>query len=348
MLEEDQTDADESDLREDMIPEEEAVDPETDVPPAEDEEIVPEDVEDDPSDDGDESESGEEDGDDEPETDEDEEGAENDGTEDEAADGVSPLPLVNVVEALLFAAREPLKLAQIARAAGKRIRQELVREAIDELNVQYLESARAFEIAEISGRYQLMSRPEYADYIMRIYPKRDIGEKEKVQRLTPAMLDTLAIVAYKQPVMRSEIEHIRGVACGQALRSLIERGSVKEIGRRTDLLGKPAVFGTTEQFLAEFGLGSLDELPMRSDFVAPDGPPPVELSESAPETDADADNASAEADESGETESVENAAPPNADDGDSAPDDMREAATEDGDSESGGEENADDDLSEDE
>lgn len=209
---------------------------------------------------------------------EEEEGAEEDGDELEAEEGEA-LPITSVVEAILFAAREPLKPVQIARAVGKRTRKDAVIAAVDELNVQYLETGRAFEIAEISERYQLMSRPEYARHIMRIYPKRDLqSDKEKAHRLTPAAMDTLAIVAYKQPVMRSEIERIRGVACGPVLKMLIERGSVKQVGRRVDLMGKPSVFGTTEQFLAEFGLGSLDELPLRNDYLPPPGEEPqVEL-----------------------------------------------------------------------
>ncbi len=189
-----------------------------------------------------------------------------DGEEDGEA---SPLSLSSIVEAVLFAARDPLKLAQIARACGRRIRQDAVREAIGELNVHYLETGRAFEIAEISGRHQLMSRPEFAPHIMRIYPKREVaGEKEGArQRLTPTALDTLAIIAYKQPVTRAEIEHIRGVGCGPVLKTLMERDSIRIAGKRMDVLGQPLVYGTTESFLAEFGLGSLDELPMRNDFL---------------------------------------------------------------------------------
>lgn len=240
-----------------------------------------------------------------------------DAEEGDGADenGVSPLPVAAIVEAVLFAAREPLKLAQIARAVGKRTRQDAVRAAIDELNVQYLETSRAFEIAEISGRFQLMSRPEYADHIMRIYPKRELADKEtKSQRLTPAMLDTLAIVAYKQPVMRSEIEHIRGVACGPVLRTLIERGSVREVGRRADLVGKPAVFGTTERFLAEFGLGSIEELPMRNEFITPGAEARVEMTVVEPEPVETPEN---DGEEDGGTASEEN--PPEAENASSAP-----------------------------
>ncbi len=128
------------------------------------------------------------------------------------------LPLDSVVEAVLFASREPLKLKQLARAAGKRVRQDAVREAIERLNLHYLESGRAFEIAEISQRYQLMSRPEYVSYIVRVQPKREQGEKDKSNKLSPAALDTLSIVAYKQPVTRPEIERIIGVGCGPSLK----------------------------------------------------------------------------------------------------------------------------------
>ncbi len=194
--------------------------------------------------------------------------ADENGDESEADADLPTLPLVSVVEAVLFAAREPLKAAQVARAVGKGTRQEAVKTAIGELNVHYLETGRAFEIAEISGRYQLMSRPEYVSHIMRIYPKREVSEKERTNRLTPAALDTLSIIAYKQPVTRGEIEQIRGVGCGPVLRALIERGSVKVAGKRADLVGQPLMYGTTEAFLAEFGLGSLDELPLRNEFLS--------------------------------------------------------------------------------
>lgn len=204
------------------------------------------------------------DNDDESEEDEDDAEEEDGGAEDAGPE----LPLESVVEAVLFASREPLKLKQLARAAGRRVRQDAVREAIDRLNLHYLETGRAFEIAEISQRYQLMSRPEYVSYISKVQPKREPGEKEKSNKLSPAALDTLSIVAYKQPVTRAEIERIRGVGCGPALKALIERGSVRVAGKRTDLIGQPLTYGSTEAFLVEFGLGSLDELPLRNEFLS--------------------------------------------------------------------------------
>lgn len=233
---------------------------------------------------------------------------EGDEEDEDAGEEGEALPIAAVVEAVLFAAREPLKPAQIARAVGKRTRQDAVRAAVEELNVHYLETGRAFEIAEISERYQLMSRPEYARHIMRIYPKRELqSDKDKSQRLTPAALDTLAIIAYKQPVMRSEIERIRGVACGPVLKMLIERGSVKPVGR-LEVIGKPTVFGTTEKFLAEFGLGSLDELPLRNSFLPPPGEEPkVEL---FPEENGGENAAAAPETPGEETPAPESAEPP--------------------------------------
>ncbi len=222
----------------------------------------------------------------------DEEAEEGEGEEEEAEDDESALPLMSVVEAVLFAAREPLKLVQIARAVGKRTRQEAVRTAIDELNLVYLDSGRAFEIADISGRYQLMSKPEYARHIMRLYPKRELTDKDKAHKLTPAALEHLTIVAYKQPVTRGEIEHIRGVGCGQTIRTLMERGSVIKKGKREDLIGQPPTYVTTDSFLVEFGLGSLDELPMRHEIVGMFGPSfPVAEPEVVPADDAEPDEA---------------------------------------------------------
>lgn len=207
------------------------------------------------------------DGEDDEEPDESDDDADDQEAMDEAED-MPPLPLVSVVEALLFAAREPLKPSHIARAVGKRVRQNAIRAAVDELNLFYLENDRAFEIAEVSGRFQLMSRPEYVHHIRRIYPRREAGAAEKKTRLTPTAFETLAIIAYKQPVTRGDIEHIRGVNCDAILRSLIDRGTVKEAGRAENLVGKPRLYTTTDAFLVEFGLASVDELPNRNEFLA--------------------------------------------------------------------------------
>jgi segregation and condensation protein B len=189
------------------------------------------------------------------------------GDEVETAAGDPALPLPGVVEAILFAAREPLKLSRIARAVGKGTRQEAVRAAIDELNVFYLDSGRAFEIAEISGCFQLLSRQEYIEHIRRIHPRRETRDSEPTVRLSQSALETLAIIAYRQPVTRADIERIRGVGCDAVLRLLMERGAVAAVGKKLDVVGQPRLYGTTVAVLAEFGLGSLDELPLREDFI---------------------------------------------------------------------------------
>ncbi len=181
-----------------------------------------------------------------------------DSAEEEGdAEPTIDLPLKSVVEALLFSARTPLKLPQLAKLAGRGIRRERIRDAVCELNREYLETHRAFEIVELAGKYQLMSRPEYAPHLQRLH-----GKKERDRKLTPASLDTLSVIAYKQPILRVDVEAIRGVGCGPVLRGLIERGLVKVVGRKRDTLGHPLLYGTTEDFLKEFGLASLDELPM--------------------------------------------------------------------------------------
>jgi len=166
------------------------------------------------------------------------------------------LPLENVVEALLMSAPEPKTARELARAAGRRVRSRDVAEAVDNLNATYAESRRAFEIVCLGERYQFMTRPEYGAYVRYLVDRGD-----EPRRLSPAARDTLAIIAYKQPVLRVDIETIRGVSCGPVLRHLIELGLVKVVGKQTDTIGHPLLYGTTQRFLEQFGIGSLDELP---------------------------------------------------------------------------------------
>ena len=175
------------------------------------------------------------------------------------------MPLVQVVEAILFAADEAVSIEKIAKAAGTRIRREAVAEAIKELQTEYRESERAFEIVEIAEKFQLLTRPEFARNVQALYGKRAIKE-QKDKKLSPAALDTLAIIAYKQPVTRAEVEAVRGVGCGQVMRQLMERGSIKPVGKKMDVIGYPLLYGTTEFFLQEFGLASLDVLPMAAEL----------------------------------------------------------------------------------
>jgi len=155
-----------------------------------------------------------------------------------------------VVEALLFAARKPLELSVLAEAAG--LSYEQARESLVELAASYRERGAGVEVVEVAGGYQVRTRKEFAAHI------RELLSPEP-HRLSTAALEVAAIVACKQPVTRAEIEAVRGVSSDSALKTLLELGLVTELGRK-DTPGRPFLYGTTERFLQEFGLGSLDEL----------------------------------------------------------------------------------------
>ena len=162
------------------------------------------------------------------------------------------------LEAVLFLAREPLgsrKLAQLAGLADGTKARTLVRA----LNGRYDSEGCAFRVEEVAGGFQLLSRPKYAPWLRRLH-----STPVEVRLSAPAM-ETLAVVAYRQAVLRAEIEAIRGVQCGEVLRQLIERSLVRIVGRSEEL-GRPLLYGTTRQFLQIFGLRHLEDLP-RPDFL---------------------------------------------------------------------------------
>ena len=184
-----------------------------------------------------------------------------DAPEDEEEDAEEVFPLEEVVEAMLFAAVEPVTVDKLAKSAGRGIKREAVREVIINLNNFYEQSGRAFEVVEVAEKISLMSKSAFAPHIQRLYGKK-LAKEEKEKKLSPAALDTLSIIAYKQPATRAEIEEVRGVGCGQLVRQLMERGLVKPVGKRMSVIGYPTLYGTTVEFLQEFGLAKLDELPM--------------------------------------------------------------------------------------
>jgi len=134
-----------------------------------------------------------------------------------------------------------------------------VRGSIARLNEGYEQSGRAFRIIAVSGGYQVMTLPEHGEMLSRLRGDRQLS------RLTPAALETLAIIAYRQPVLRADLEAIRGVACGEVLRGLLERRLVRIVGRAEEL-GRPMLYGTTKEFLQVFGLGNLKDLPRSEDL----------------------------------------------------------------------------------
>jgi segregation and condensation protein B len=173
------------------------------------------------------------------------------------------------VEAVLFLASEPLatrKLAQLASLADGTEARTLVRR----LNKFYDAEQRSFRVAEVAGGFQLLTRPKFGGWLRKLY------QSPAHARLSDPALETLVVVAYRQPVLRAQIEAIRGVQCGEMLRQLMERDLVRICGRAEEL-GRPFQYGTTRRFLQLFGLRNLDELP-RAEFLR-QGPNPLAVSE---------------------------------------------------------------------
>ncbi len=168
----------------------------------------------------------------------------------------STLPLEQRVEALLFASERSLSEAKLKTVLGIEDDDaaKQIKETINALNKTYDDEARAFRIERIAGGYRVMTREELAPLVSRLHAER------QQQKLSQAALETLSIIAYRQPVMRAEIEVIRGVAAGDVLRGLMERRLVKIVGRAEEL-GRPMLYGTTKEFLTIFGLANLSDLP---------------------------------------------------------------------------------------
>jgi segregation and condensation protein B len=164
---------------------------------------------------------------------------------------------LRVVEALILASPEPISAARVGRITPE-CNAALARDLIRELNELYQKQDRAFEIWDIAGGYQVRTRAEFSGYLQQLHKQRPL-------RLSRPALETLSIVAYKQPVGRAEIERIRGVQAGEALRGLLERGLLKVVGR-SDQPGRPLLYGTTDRFLTVFGLKDLKDLPTHGDL----------------------------------------------------------------------------------
>jgi segregation and condensation protein B len=158
------------------------------------------------------------------------------------------------LEAVLFLAREPLSLRKLAQSANLADATE-ARTLLGELRRMYDVRGCAFQVEQLAGGYQLRTRPKFAPWLRPLVPATD------QIRLTPPALETLAVVAYRQPVLRADVEAIRGVACGEILRQLMDRDLLRIVGRSEEL-GRPLWYGTTRRFLEAFGLCSLDELPL--------------------------------------------------------------------------------------
>jgi segregation and condensation protein B len=175
--------------------------------------------------------------------------------------------LTRIIEALLFSAQKPLStktIVDVLRQAGAEdafspnqfanIRQAEVAAAIEQLKVEYIQHEHGFQLVEKADGWQLASDPKYAQWIRGLFPA------PKPARLSSPALETLAIIAYRQPITRADVEAVRGVTIDGVLQTLMERGLVK-ISGRAEIPGRPLLYETTEFFLDHFGLRNLDELP---------------------------------------------------------------------------------------
>ena len=161
--------------------------------------------------------------------------------------------LKQALEAVLFTCDDPLPLSKLKDIVPD-VKPDEIKQALAQLKAEYDATGRSFTLEEIAGGYQLLTRPQYADIIGKL-------RKAKADRkLSAAALETLAIIAYKQPIKRVDIEAIRGAASGELVRALMERNLVKIAGRE-DVPGAPLQYGTTKEFLDTFGLKALEDLP---------------------------------------------------------------------------------------
>ena len=208
-----------------------------------------------------------------------------------------------IIEALLFGAQKPLTARELMSAIKgaedeatpnefARVTEAQIAAGLEQLKIEYLEQNHAFQLFEKADGWQLASDPAYAPWVRQLFPAA------KPSRLTPPALETLAIIAYRQPITRADIEAVRGVAVDSVLQSLMERGLVKIAGR-AEVPGRPLLYETTQFFLEHFGLRNLEELPNSDELrrrYLPTATPPApaaiqpelepiaaEVNESAPE-----------------------------------------------------------------
>ncbi len=173
-------------------------------------------------------------------------------------EALDPQPLKPLLEALLLVAREPLSLDRLASVIDVVPKAE-IGQALRSLQAEYDQAERGLQVVLVAGGYQLVTRPEYGSWIKRL------DKSKSSPKLSRSALESLAIIAYKQPIVRSEIEAIRGVETSGVLRTLLERKLVRIVGRK-DMPGRPILYGTTRYFLQHFGLRDLSDLPPLREF----------------------------------------------------------------------------------
>jgi len=211
------------------------------------------------------------------------------------------MTLSRIIEALLFSAQKPLSSRELMQAIKgacaqdepggsgtnefARVSEGEIAAALEQLKIEYIEQQRAFQLNEKADGWQLTTDPQYARWVRQLFPAR------KAARLSAPALETLAIIAYRQPITRADVEAVRGVNIDGVLQTLMERGLVKIAGR-AEIPGRPLLYETTQFFLDHFGLRHLDELPNVEELRArhlPKAPRPTGV-ETAPSAEATADS----------------------------------------------------------
>jgi len=165
----------------------------------------------------------------------------------------NPDEVVPVLEALLFATTAPMNMNRLQKMTGN-LDEDEITGALNELRERYEKPNSGIMLMEVAGGYQLATRASVADWVLALHKHR------RKNPISPAVMETLAIVAYKQPIVKAEIESIRGVDSGGVMRSLLDAGLVEVVGTK-DVIGRPSLYGTSDTFLKTFGLKSLEELP---------------------------------------------------------------------------------------
>jgi segregation and condensation protein B len=230
-----------------------------------------------------------------------------------------------IIEALLFASEAPLTAGDMARA-DESLDEDVVEAAIEQLRLEYEATDRSFQVYEIGGGYRILTRPDYAPYLERF------DTVSQTSRVSGAALEVLAIIAYRQPIGRAEVEEIRGIGSAGVLKTLSDRALIEVVGR-AEGLGRPLLYGTTPLFLEHFGFRSLEDLPRPDELpvVLKERGAAASEPEAAPEPEAaatePADAAQADVPASGQTDAPERD-PPASDDAGLAGDEQAAALRE--------------------
>lgn len=183
------------------------------------------------------------------------------------------MSLASILESIVFASDAPVSMDRLAEMLPEQERSE-IRTALSEMADFHEKRGGGFILAEVAGGWQFRTRPDYHEYISRLIKTRPV-------KFSNSALETLAMVAYRQPITRAEIEYLRGVDCGGVLKTLLEKKLIRILGKK-DIPGRPLIYGTTREFLEVFGLKDLKGLPTLKEIQALDETPRIEQQEELP------------------------------------------------------------------